>query len=77
MRRAASRTGELAAWLAFGETLGVCPGFMQAMSDRNTAIGSVLVTVCGSVLFDLFELVTAPDRTLRACSGDEPELPMR
>lgn len=76
LRRAAGRIGEAGAALAFLDLIGLVPGFIQAMQDRETQIVSVLVAVGGSILFDIFEIATRPDMDIKTCEINEPELPL-
>ncbi|RPF70429.1 hypothetical protein [Aurantiacibacter spongiae] len=75
-RRGITRASEMAVvgWIL--EQLGLLSGFSAALAEGNHAFGAGLIAMVASVLFDLWQLATRPDLTIKSCDDPQERLPL-
>lgn len=76
LRRGIARTGEIGAVGGFFDVIGIIPQFSDIVSTFDGFVGSVLMTMAVSGIFDCLELAIRPDMTLPPCKNPQPELPL-
>jgi hypothetical protein len=74
-RRSVARLAEFVFLGELGEGIHLFPGFHVAFFGPHLP-AYVLVALCGSGLFDLFELAIRPDLYPTPCADAEPQLPL-
>jgi hypothetical protein len=76
LRRGVARAGEIGAIGGFFDYIGIIPQFSDIISTFNGFVGSVLMTLALSGIYDCIELAIRPDMRLPPCKNSEPELPL-